>query len=277
MARIDDVAAWKDATSETTTWLLWASAVETAAVRKGASGEIIRSSERIRRIMSRAFQYGEPVWMAADEVVFIAKAEARPRSGESASEHLREAMKASERARRGRDEAVPSSRRGAKRGYRFEVASALIRNHRLAPERAFRLVEKWGGLVDLRMHERRSPLSTAEHVERFERQGIVSPFAGRDARKRPFRRCTRGMEVQTLIFPGGFGERRAKRWAKGHDYRFGKVDVSRSTGSIRLRQREPIDFVDGSFRTITVDDRAGVQAVVGCPKRGRESDVTKRR
>lgn len=85
--------AWKDATNATTTWLLWSSAVESAAIRKGASSDVIRKTERIRKIMSRAFNHGEPVWMAADEVALVAKAEAGPRP-RSPREELRRAVAA---------------------------------------------------------------------------------------------------------------------------------------------------------------------------------------
>jgi hypothetical protein len=39
------------------------------------------------------------------------------------------------------------------------------------------------------------------------------------------------------------------------------VDVTEN--SIRIRQRDPADFVDGSFRTITLSEGQGIQAVIG--------------
>lgn len=83
--------------------------------------------------------------------------------------------------------------------------------------------------------------------------------------------CPRGLEVQTLLFPRpDFTESAAKAWAKSHDMRYGKVD---STANYhRLRQREPEDFVAGSFRTIDFEGGDGIKAVVACPKRGKESN-----
>lgn len=85
--------AWKDATNATTTWLLWASAVESAAIKKGADPYVVRETPRIRQIMNRAFNHGEPVWMAADEVAFVAKAAKKPRMLEP-REELRRAVAA---------------------------------------------------------------------------------------------------------------------------------------------------------------------------------------
>lgn len=90
--RVDDeIRAWRDATSDTTTWALWSHAVVLAAIRKGADPEVIRKTERIRSAMSRAFKYGEPVWMAADEVAFLAK-ELKKGPPRSAREELRSAV-----------------------------------------------------------------------------------------------------------------------------------------------------------------------------------------
>ena len=87
-----------------------------------------------------------------------------------------------------KDAPPPSSRRGQRRGYRFEVEAALIRNFRMTPERATDLVRRWRLLVDQRSREGRSALSTAEHVERFDRQRLVSPYpSSRDAGARPRR------------------------------------------------------------------------------------------
>lgn len=75
----EEISAWREATKDTTSYRIWKHAVTLAAVRKGADGELIRKNERIREILHRAFNYGEPVWMAADEVAFVAKAIAKPR------------------------------------------------------------------------------------------------------------------------------------------------------------------------------------------------------
>lgn len=189
--------------------------------------------------------------------------------------------------------APPSSRRGAGRGYRFEVAAALIRNYRMEPEEAFALVRRWGRLVDMRMQERRSSISTAEHIERFQRQRIVSPFPARTARDKrsgaravkgrgqtrvsrrgiPFRLCAPGTEVQTLIFGPDVTPGQATRWATRHGYLARKVDVT--SQSVRVRQRPPSVFQPGSFRTFVLSRKDDVRAVIGCPKRGKEGDKRK--
>lgn len=66
--------------------------------------------------------------------------------------------------------------------------------------------------------------------------------------------------VQTLIFSKEkFSRQQAIDWAKEHDYRADKVDETEN--SFRLRQREPDDFQEGSFRTIELTE--GVSAVIG--------------
>lgn len=67
--------------------------------------------------------------------------------------------------------------------------------------------------------------------------------------------------VQTLIFSKDKFDSAdaAKKWAKDHDFRADKVDET--DDSFRLRQRDPGDFKQESFRTISLKD--GVQAVVG--------------
>lgn len=67
--------------------------------------------------------------------------------------------------------------------------------------------------------------------------------------------------VQTLIFSKEKFETEAsaKKWAKDHDFKFGKVDETES--SFRLRQRDPGDFRPRLLRTIDLAD--GVKAVIG--------------
>jgi hypothetical protein len=66
--------------------------------------------------------------------------------------------------------------------------------------------------------------------------------------------------VQSLIFDKKkFTVEQAKKWAKDHDFRNDKVDET--PDSIRLRQKDPADFIEGSFRTIELTD--GVKAVIG--------------
>lgn len=68
-------------------------------------------------------------------------------------------------------------------------------------------------------------------------------------------------KVQTLIFSKSKfkSAEDAKSWAKDNGYRADKVDETDQ--SYRIRQRPPRDFVQSSFRTITLTD--GVKAVVG--------------
>ena len=66
--------------------------------------------------------------------------------------------------------------------------------------------------------------------------------------------------TQTLIFDKkNFTVEEAKKWARDHDFRDDSVDETED--SIRLRQQDPADFIDGSFRTIELTD--GVKAVIG--------------
>ena len=67
--------------------------------------------------------------------------------------------------------------------------------------------------------------------------------------------------MQTLVldkekFPTA---RAARRWANNHDFISTKVDETEN--SFRLRQRDPGEFKEGSFRTITISD--GIKAVIG--------------
>lgn len=73
----------------------------------------------------------------------------------------------------------------------------------------------------------------------------------------------RSTTVQTLIFDRErFDRNSAKKWARDHDFRDDKVDVTNN--SIRLRQFSPGQCRDRSFRTISLT--TGVQAVI-CRKR----------
>ena len=67
-------------------------------------------------------------------------------------------------------------------------------------------------------------------------------------------------DVQTLIFDKDkFNEATAKAWAEKNNFHAGKIDVTED--SIRLRQKDPGDFQEGSFKTIELKD--GVKAVIG--------------
>jgi hypothetical protein len=74
--------------------------------------------------------------------------------------------------------------------------------------------------------------------------------------------------VQTLIFDKDkFDAKKAKAWASEHDYVSGKVDVTED--SVRLRQKDPGAFQEGSFRTISF--KPGIKAVIGRPKKVEKS------
>lgn len=76
-------------------------------------------------------------------------------------------------------------------------------------------------------------------------------------------RRIKATEIQTLIFSKEkFNREQAVKWAKDHDFKSDSVDETST--SFRLRQKEPSDFQDGSFRTIDITD--GVKAVIGVPK-----------
>lgn len=66
--------------------------------------------------------------------------------------------------------------------------------------------------------------------------------------------------IQTLIFDKKkFNAAEAKAWAKEHGFKNPKVDETED--SLRLRQKDPGEFQEGSFRTIEV--KPGVKAVIG--------------
>jgi len=74
--------------------------------------------------------------------------------------------------------------------------------------------------------------------------------------------------LQTLILDKKRfkSEADARRWLKEHEFTSGKVDETED--SYRFRQREPGEFKEGSFRTITLT--AGVKGVIGILKRQTE-------
>lgn len=72
-----------------------------------------------------------------------------------------------------------------------------------------------------------------------------------------------GTAIQSLVFDKRvFSARSARSWAASHGFRAGKTEDLLNT--IRLRQRQPGQFLDGTFRTIPLDD--GVQAIIASPK-----------
>lgn len=90
--------------------------------------------------------------------------------------------------------------------------------------------------------------------------GFVAEVLEAFTRVAPGRRGKAKMRVQTLIFSKDhWTEAKAKRWAKTHGFKYGKVD-EKST-SFRLRQVPPEEF--RVLRTIEFGDETGIKAVVG--------------
>lgn len=82
--------------------------------------------------------------------------------------------------------------------------------------------------------------------------------------------CSRGLKVQSIMFStDNFTAKQAKAWAKGHGYRYGKVDSTENYH--HLRQRDPDDFSKGSIRTIQFGDDTGIKATTGCLRPGKET------
>ena len=92
--------------------------------------------------------------------------------------------------------------------------------------------------------------------------GSVAGFKLR-SRKNPVRGLKSSTKVQTIIFKkSDFTAASAKKWAREHGFKAGKVDET--SESFRLRQRDPGQFQKDSFRTISF--RRGVSAVVARPR-----------
>ena len=103
---------------------------------------------------------------------------------------------------------------------------------------------------------------------------VVRRNTERDVARTP--RCARGTEIVSLIFPSDFDERSVRTWTRKHGFTSDALEFPRTTGSIRAPQRDTRDFEPGSFRTIVLNVRENIRAVIGCPRAGRESDKTKR-
>lgn len=80
---------------------------------------------------------------------------------------------------------------------------------------------------------------------------------------------THATDVQTLLFDERyFTPKEAKRWAKNHGFRYGKVDEGGPSATfIRLRQHAPDEYRKGTLRTITLDADQTIKAVIGVPLR----------
>jgi hypothetical protein len=77
-------------------------------------------------------------------------------------------------------------------------------------------------------------------------------------------RCKTGTQTQTVLFPKSWTTARARAWLRRHGKKAGKVDI---TGNrLRFRQMDPSSCQKGNYATIPLG-RAGIQAVICCPKR----------
>jgi len=77
--------------------------------------------------------------------------------------------------------------------------------------------------------------------------------------------------IQTLIFDKAkYPEAKAMAWAKEHGFASPK-GVDETWASLRVRQRDPGQFEDGSFRTIEL--APGIKAVIGRPKKTDANDL----
>ena len=80
------------------------------------------------------------------------------------------------------------------------------------------------------------------------------------------KRFPRSTEVQSLLFDkSAFNVTRAKEWAKAHGYRTSGTDIGGDRATkIRLRQADPKDFTQTTFRTIEFGH--GIEAIIAMPK-----------
>lgn len=67
---------------------------------------------------------------------------------------------------------------------------------------------------------------------------------------------------------------KARTWLSKHGFKTPAADVG--DRYMHFRQRLPFHFVKGSSRTITLDSKRGIKAVVACPRPGYESDKKKK-
>jgi hypothetical protein len=78
-----------ESTKETVPSHIWMSEVETGAVRKAAEVADIARDREVRDRLLRAYHAGEPVWMAVDELVFVARVRAKARKADAEVASLR--------------------------------------------------------------------------------------------------------------------------------------------------------------------------------------------
>lgn len=112
-------------------------------------------------------------------------------------------------------------------------------------------------------HRETHPNSTAPFWELdFTKEDEKSPSLVRAEEHARRQNPAPSTRIQTLIFDRDrFDEAQARAWAKNHG--FDQLDVDEKTNTLRLRQRRPASFAQGTLRTIELTD--GVQAVIGRP------------
>jgi len=85
-------------------------------------------------------------------------------------------------------------------------------------------------------------------------------------------KCKTGLDVQSWLFDARKWNRtKARLWLKRHGQKTPKADET--DNYVRYRQKIPAHFKKGSFRTIAVDERKGIKAVVACPRSGRSNPM----
>ena len=206
-----------------------------------------------------------------------------------------------------RNDPPTSSYRGERKAYRFATLVALVRAG-YSPAAAEHLVASRERHLEAYRLGGESPASAAKRISRYtipperdhgwassSRRDPAPPRGkkrGKTSTKRkggqkrvsakgiPYTTCSRGMKIQTLLFPkrgAGRSEpvtytaRSAAKWAAAHDFDPRSVDeVSPNAKFIRVRQYAPALFVKGSFRYLLLKgaERHGVRAIVGCPRLG---------
>ena len=104
---------------------------------------------------------------------------------------------------------------------------------------------------------RHASKKSGRQLDREINEALASRGSSREHHARRNPGSWRGTEVQSLLFsrpewtPG-----KAKTWAKGHDFRYGNVDVT--DNYVRLRQFDPVPGTQK--RTITFGK--GIKAVI---------------
>lgn len=80
------------------------------------------------------------------------------------------------------------------------------------------------------------------------------------------KKCPRGTEIQSVLFSTDqWTARDARGWLLAHQFLAPRVD--RTKNYLHYRQDPPGRFVKSSIRTIDLEARKGIKALVGCPKK----------